>query len=205
MSRNLDVMIQSVSRETLERLNYFSDLVLKWTKAINLIAPKTATNIWDRHIKDSAQIYYVAPYNWRNWTDIGSGGGMPGLVVSILDEQQRPVTLIESDKRKCMFLNTVKRELNLNITVINGRIEDQKITSADILSARALAPLDQLFKYSTTLLNQDGRAIFLKGAQFQEDLDQASKNWQFNLKTHPSQTNKDSRVLQFSRIKPRER
>jgi len=181
MSGNLDVLARNVSRETLEKLHYFSELILKWTKAINLIAPGTTTNIWDRHINDSAQIYDLASSNWRNWTDIGSGGGLPALVVSILDEQRRPMTLIESDKRKCVFLNAAKRDLNLNVTIINGRIEDQEIAPADVLSARALAPLDQLFHYASELLKPDGSAIFPKGAQFQEDLDQASKNWQFDL------------------------
>ncbi len=194
----------SVSRETFEKLETYSRLLEKWTKSINLISNGSIQNIWERHITDSAQLYSYAPSEWARWTDIGSGGGLPGLVVSILDSERRPVTLIESDQRKCLFLNAVRRELDLNVTVLNGRIENQDIEKADVLSARALAPLTELLRFSQKLLLSSGVCLFPKGKTYQEELDQAELEWVFDCKAHRSATQVDARILEVSRIKNRE-
>lgn len=194
-----------VSRETFERLEGLASLIKKWTKSINLIASTSSDDLWGRHIEDSAQIYSLSPNNWVNWTDIGSGGGLPALVIAIIDPQSRPMTLIESDQRKCLFLNTARRELELNITVVNGRIEEQDIPAADVITARALAPLNKLLEFSGQLLKSDGVAIFPKGARFQEELDLAQRNWSFDVIAHQSKTHTDARVLEISRINRRER
>jgi 16S rRNA (guanine527-N7)-methyltransferase len=194
----------NVSRETIEKLEHLSALITKWTKAINLIAPKSVQDLWDRHIVDSAQIYHCSPNGWTRWIDLGSGGGLPALVVAIIDQQKRSMTLIESDKRKCLFLKTARRELDLDINVINSRIIDVEIAKADIISARALAPLTDLLSYADQFLHQDGAAIFPKGVRYQEELDQAAKDWHFDVNAHTSQTNSDARVLEISRIIRRE-
>ncbi|MDA9208354.1 16S rRNA (guanine(527)-N(7))-methyltransferase RsmG [Octadecabacter sp.] len=205
MSVTYEVGGINVSRETFERLRALASLIEKWTKSINLIAQTSSEGLWVRHIEDSAQIFAHAPNDWANWTDIGSGGGLPALVVSILDPSNRPLTLIESDQRKCLFLNTARRELDLKITVLNGRIENQDIPAADVMTARALAPLNDLLGFSEQLLKQDGVALFPKGARFQEELDLAHKNWTFDVKAHQSETHADARVLEISRIRRRER
>ena len=194
----------NVSRETFEQLKSLSHLIQKWTAKINLIAPKSIPELWTRHIEDSAQVFSIAGDSWSSWTDIGSGGGLPALVVAILDEKRRPMTLVESDQRKCLFLNTARRELGLNINVINGRIEDQRIEKADILSARALAPLDKLLSFSEMLKKPEGRAIFLKGVTFQDEIDVANRNWGFSVNSHVSTTSSEARVLEISRIVRRE-
>lgn len=196
--------LMDVSRETIVKLEVFSGLLQKWTKSINLIAPSSVENIWARHIVDSAQLYHLAPKAWNKWVDLGSGGGLPGIVIAILDDQSRPVTLIESDKRKCLFLDTVRRELSLNISVQNARIEACDLDDIDIVSARALAPLTNLLNYAGSMLSLDGIALFPKGAQYQSELEHAQKNWHFEVEEHQSQTNADSRVLRISRIRPRE-
>lgn len=193
-----------VSRETIEQLQIFGALIEKWTKRINLIAPNTVPDIWDRHIVDSAQVYQYADPSWAHWVDLGSGGGLPGLVIAILDPSKRPVTLIESDTRKCLFLNTVRRELNLNVTVLNERIDAVSIPPADILSARALAPLQDLLGFTANLLKPSGTALFSKGIKYEEELDAALKNWQFEHIAHASHTNPDARILEISRIHRRE-
>lgn len=194
----------SVSRETLVKLQSYTSLLEKWTKSINLIAPKTVPEIWTRHIVDSAQVLNLAPATWKNWVDLGSGGGLPGIVIAILDEQDRPITLIESDKRKCLFLNTVRRELSLNLTIENSRIEQTNILTSSVVSARALAPLPDLLNYSERLLAHDGIALLSKGITFQKELDQAKKTWDFDMLAHTSQTNSDARILEISRISRRE-
>jgi 16S rRNA (guanine527-N7)-methyltransferase len=185
-------------------LEAFATLLEKWTKSINLIAPKTIPYIWDRHILDSAQMFELAPKGWTGWTDLGSGGGLPGVIISILDPENRPVTLVESDQRKCLFLKTVKRELSLNLIVERSRIESVSILPAPILSARALAPLSDLLTFSERVLEQRGIALFAKGENYQTELDHARKSWQFDLLAHPSQTNASARILEISRIRRRE-
>ena len=194
-----------VSRETIVRLEALGALISKWTQSINLIAKGSVSDIWDRHIEDSAQLFAYAPKDWETWTDIGSGGGLPALVIAVIDPDRRPLTLIESDQRKCLFLNTARRELDLNITVITGRIEAQHIELADIISARALAPLTDLLGFSERLLKPDGTALFPKGEKYQEELDRAAIDWHFDVNTHPSTTHVDAKVLEISRIQHRER
>ena len=195
---------ESVSRETFEKLEQLCTLISKWTKSINLISPNSVAEIWDRHIVDSAQIYQIAPSNWENWVDLGSGGGLPALVIAILDQEHRPITLVESDQRKCLFLNTAKRELKLNLVVVNQRIETAKLKDFDVMSARALAPLPDLLTHAVQYLTPKGVAILPKGARYKEELDQATQDWQFDVTTHPSLTSTESRILEVSRIRRRE-
>ena len=194
----------SVSRETFQKLEQLSALIIKWTKSINLISPNSVSDIWDRHIVDSAQIFQIAPSNWTNWVDLGSGGGLPALVIAILDQDRRPITLVESDQRKCLFLNTAKRELDLSLLVVNERIEQTELDNFDVLSARALASLPDLLGYALQYLNPEGTAILPKGARCNEELDQARTDWQFDVTSHPSLTNTESRILEVSRIRRRE-
>lgn len=194
----------NVSRETEDKLRTYAALIEKWTKAINLIAPNTVPDLWHRHILDSVQVSNLAPTDWTSWLDLGSGGGLPGLVVAILDTKGRPVTLVESDNRKCLFLNTVRRELSLNVTVLNMRIEDVETSKASIVSARALASLEDLLRMSAPLLDPKGTALFAKGERFKQELDRANEDWHFDVDAVQSQTNHDSRILKISRIRPRE-
>ncbi|SLN33504.1 16S rRNA (guanine(527)-N(7))-methyltransferase RsmG [Pseudooctadecabacter jejudonensis] len=198
-AHNLDV-----SRETKEKLEEYVRLLAKWNKSINLVAPVSLNDVWSRHIEDSAQIMSFADSNWETWIDIGSGGGLPGLVIAILDEQHRPITLVESDTRKCSFLRTVKRELNLNVDVQNLRIEHFRGSAADILSARALAPLDQLLQFVPHLLKADGKALFLKGETHRDEIEVAQENWRFELTVHPSKTHPAAGILEIAGLKPRE-
>jgi 16S rRNA (guanine527-N7)-methyltransferase len=144
---------QNVSRETYDKLRAYEALIQKWNPSINLVAKSTLSDIWNRHIIDSAQVYFAAFGEKPSiWTDIGSGGGLPGIVVATLAQgadQQTNVTMVESDKRKSVFLRTAIRELGLsNAKVINERIESAQIPISDIVSARALAPLTDLFTLS---------------------------------------------------------
>ena len=123
-----ELFAQNVSRETYDKLRAYEALIQKWNPSINLVAKSTLSSVWNRHIMDSAQVYFAAVDDRSStWTDIGSGGGLPGIVVATLaqgDGQQINVTMVESDKRKSVFLRTAIRELNLSSAkVINERIE----------------------------------------------------------------------------------
>lgn len=197
--------LSNVSRETLEKLRAFQDLVQKWTKRINLISPRDLNELWDRHIRDSAQVYGFADPS-THWIDLGSGGGFPGIVVAILlNGEQYPakVTLVESDRRKCTFLKSVARELDLDVTVAPTRIEQYSGDPADTVSARALAPLDKLLSYTFPLLTPDGQAVFPKGASWEKELIFARKFWQFDVSVVKSITHAEAAVLYLKNIRQR--
>lgn len=202
--RDLDDLGVNVSRETTEKLVEYRDLLIRWTKSINLISPNTVNDAWQRHIVDSAQLLPLAPADWRTWIDLGSGGGLPGVVVAILDQRQRSITLIESDLRKCVFLKTVSRTLDLNITVQNARIEKVDIPHADVVSARALAHLTSLLEYSSRLLQPNGTALFLKGQSFKDELEEAKNSWHFEAESFQSITNAPSALLRLTGLQRRE-
>ena len=197
---------QDVSRETMERLQGFAALVEKWTPRINLIARGTLDDLWNRHIVDSAQIYAFAPESYGTWADLGSGGGFPGIVAAIIARERQPgadFVLIESDQRKCAFLRTATRELDLAVTVIAGRIESVAPQQADVVSARALAPLGALLPLIDRHLAPDGRALIHKGRRAPQEMAEAREHWSFALEDHPSITDPDARLLDIQRILPR--
>ena len=188
----------NVSRETTERLEAFQALVKKWTKSINLIAPNTVADMWTRHIVDSIQLYPLAPDSYTNWADLGSGGGFPGIALAIMAREQQTnavFTLIESDTRKATFLRTAARELELNVRVLDERLEIAAPQDADVVSARALSPLDQLFTQIERHIHPDGVSIIPKGRNFQAEIDQAKQNWSFELELVPSKTDAEAKIL----------
>lgn len=196
-------MKKNVSRETTERLITFYDLLIKWNPKINLVSKSSIENLWERHIWDSAQIVELAE-DEPNWVDIGSGGGLPGLIISIYAKQDLPsrrVTLVESDQRKSAFLRTVIRELELNAEVVVKRIEAIDPLHADILSARALADLDALLEFAERHLSTTGTAFFMKGEKWEKEVAAAHESWSFDLKAHTSKTSAKAAILEIKEIK----
>ncbi|NNE78797.1 MAG: 16S rRNA (guanine(527)-N(7))-methyltransferase RsmG [Silicimonas sp.] len=187
----------NVSRETLARLESYARQLTIWNKRINLVSPKSLDDLWQRHFLDSLQLLRVAP-PWATWVDLGSGGGFPGAVVAIANPD-RQVTLMESDARKCAFLRTIARETT-GFQVVNERIEDAEPQSADVVSARALAPLDKLLTYASRHLDPNGRAVFLKGRKAREEIEVALENWRFDCETFPSETDEEAVILSIGDI-----
>lgn len=191
-----------VSRETFEKLEKYVALVEKWNPRINLVSKNSIDDIWTRHIADSAQVYQYGNVD-GHWVDLGSGGGFPGVVIAILasSEPKAPkITLVESDQRKCAFLRAAARETDVNISVISERIEKIPSLQANTLSARALASLDGLLEYANIHLCADGKAIFPKGANFQKEIQEARKNWNFDLEEFPSSSDTDAVILRVGAI-----
>lgn len=192
-----------VSRETSDRLQGLAELLKKWNPAINLVSKSTLPQAWTRHILDSAQLYALAPPQVAHWADLGSGGGFPGLVIAILSRELDParaVTLVESDQRKATFLREAARHLGLSVAVIADRIEAIAPLSASVLSARALAGLPDLCAFAARHLSPTGLALYPKGASFQEELDQARRDWAFDVTIHPSDTDPASVVLALKAV-----
>jgi len=192
-----------VSRETYDRLKTYEALLRKWNPAINLVSRKTLDQAWTRHFVDSAQIFSFAPGNARHWADLGSGGGFPGMVIAILAAEKRPqmrVTLVESDQRKATFLRSVARETGIAAEVIARRIEEVPPLGADVLSARALAPLTQLLGFAERHLCPGGIALFPKGAGHRAELDEALETWRFDVQKTPSRTEPGAVILRIGGI-----
>ena len=193
----------TVSRETMAALLTFEGLVRKWSGTINLVSKPSLEDLWDRHIADSAQLFAFCPESARHWADFGSGGGFPGVVIAVLAQELRPgmrVTLVESDQRKAAFLREAARVLNLGLSVIDKRIETLLPLEADVVSARALAPLQDLLGFAATHLRSDGIAVFPKGARHSVELTEARKAWMFDCQLHPSLSDPEAAILVIRNI-----
>jgi len=193
----------NVSRETFEKFERYVQLIEKWTPKINLIAKSTVPTIWDRHIIDSLQVYRAGPDIFDRWLDLGSGAGLPGMVVAIMAHDrphQRVTCLVESDKRKSAFLRTVLRDLDLRGEVIAERIEALEPQSADVVSARALADLRTLLGYADRHLKKGGIALFSKGASWKKEVEDAQQEWSFTFDALKSGTENGSVVLRIGEI-----
>lgn len=194
----------NVSRETIERLNEYEALLKKWNPKINLVSRNTLDDIWHRHFSDSAQIYQHIGDNCQRWLDFGSGAGFPGLVAATIAKEKHPnisFTLVESDHRKAAFLMTVANALNLSATIITERIENIPPQKADIITARAVASLDQLLTWSAPHAQKDTVLLFPKGNSYESELTAARKHWHIEVETSPSVTDSSSVILRIEDFK----
>lgn len=195
--------VMDVSRETEARLEAFAAHLLKWNAAINLVSRASLPELWSRHILDSAQVFQIGPADARHWADLGSGGGFPGMIVAIMAAERSPglrVTLVEADLRKAEFLRSAARACAVAVDVVAGRIESLAPMRADVLSARALAPLTDLLAYAERHLAPGGTALFQKGAGHAAELAAALERWRFSVQKHRSRTDRDSVILQIGDI-----
>jgi 16S rRNA (guanine527-N7)-methyltransferase len=188
-----------VSNEIAARLDRLVELFLQRQEKMNLVARSTIPKLWSRHISDSLQLIALAP-SARTWIDLGSGGGFPGLVIACALSGQvgARVHLVESTKKKAVFLEEAARALDLPVSVHPVRIEEF-VTSfdghADVVTARALAPLDKLLELAAPLLKTGAKGLFLKGQDVEAELTQAAKCWTIQLTLVPSKTNPLARVV----------
>lgn len=192
----------SVSRETKDLLIQYEALLRRWNVKINLVSPNDMATLTSRHIQDCLQLADLAPVAAGHWVDLGSGGGLPGLVVAFSKVHTGiRFTLVESDQRKATFLREVIRKTDLkNTVVLPQRIEFVEPLKADIISARALAGLPDLMPYLARHLSQDGRAFLLKGKKWQAELRDAQEKWDFLWTAHPSKTQEEAAILEISKV-----
>jgi 16S rRNA (guanine527-N7)-methyltransferase len=162
---------------------------------MNLVGPDTIPDVWNRHIFDSAQLLDLAP-DAATWADLGAGAGFPGLVLAILlkDRADSHVWLIDSLGKRCRFLQEVVDALSLRATVINGRAEEQRIR-VDVVTARALAPMDRLLGYAQPYLQRGAQGLFLKGEKAEAELIEARKVWQFESDLSVSRSDPRGRIV----------
>jgi 16S rRNA (guanine527-N7)-methyltransferase len=187
-----------VSRETLERLTVFLDLLRRWQPAINLVGSATLTDPWRRHVLDSAQLAAHVPAGAADLVDLGSGAGFPGMVLALLGA--RGVHLIEGDRRKAEFLREVARVTGAPATIHAVRIEQIQGWPTAVVTARALAPLPRLLELADRFLVADSVALFLKGKSVKRELTDARANWHMLSEMFPSLSEPTGTVLKLRGI-----
>jgi 16S rRNA (guanine527-N7)-methyltransferase len=197
--REKAIGLLDVSRETLERLDRYADLIVKWQPAVNLVGSSTLTSLWTRHILDCARIARIGREH-RHWLDLGSGAGLPGLVIAMLlaDRPGSSVDLIESDQRKAAFLREAARVTGAPATVHAARIDKAisgflgKVTA---VTARALAPLPRLLELAEPVLTNGAEGFFPKGQALELELAQASTRFAFEARIVPGEAEAKGRVV----------
>ena len=200
IDRLAEVSGASVSRETFERLERFAALLTQEAAQQNLVSRSSLDALWDRHILDSAQLVRFEPSPGAAWADIGSGAGLPGLVVAAL--VTGPVTLIEPRRLRAQFLERAVGELGLTHRVSVTAAKVEKVRGHfDVITARAVAPLDRLLGISTHLSTRKTLWVLPKGRGAQSELAEARRNWQCEAETVPSCTDPDSEILLIRNVK----
>ncbi|MER8448318.1 16S rRNA (guanine(527)-N(7))-methyltransferase RsmG [Mesorhizobium sp. M1066] len=194
-----------VSRETFDRLVAFEQMFQKWNRSINLVAQSTSGDVWQRHILDSAQLGRIEPVATR-WMDLGSGGGFPGLVMAFLlaERDGASIDLVESNRKKASFLQTVVGQFSLPARVVAHRIGDSHalVSTPQIVTARALAPLSTLLELSAPWLISGARGLFHKGRDYRTEVQESVHRWSFDLVEHPSVTDVGGVILELSNLRP---
>ena len=202
MKEKLSLINLDVSRETIDNLNVYVDILKKWNTTINLVSKGSIKDVWKRHILDSAQLFRFVTHDMKKWLDIGSGAGFPGLVIAILAKGRFPnlqVTLIDSDKRKCVFLNEVVRKLDLNVKTVSKRIEDCPPHDADVISARALTQLENLLFYFNFHGNFSCKGLFLKGKMAINEMELVKNIDMFQINLSTSEVDNTGYIIEVGK------
>jgi 16S rRNA (guanine527-N7)-methyltransferase len=197
----------SISRETEARLDGYVDLLRRWQAKTNLVAPSTLPQVWTRHIADSLQLLSLAPAA-KVWIDLGSGGGFPGVVLAcgLAEANGACVHLVEHNAKKAAFLREALRVTSAPGVVYLAEIGDtvdRFASPVDCVTARALAPLNQLLGYAEPLVGKGAKALFLKGQDVGAELTEATKYWKIEPKLHASRTGGQGWIVELDRIERR--
>jgi 16S rRNA (guanine527-N7)-methyltransferase len=177
-------------------------LLEKWQPAINLVGKSTLADIWQRHILDSLQILPLIPPSAQTLIDLGSGAGFPGLVVATA-RPDLAVRLVESDGRKAAFLGEVARSAAPNAVVLNARIDAVPAVPADVVTARALAPLTTLLEWADRFRSDPAICLFHKGESLDAELTEARQHWMMDVDRVPSLTAPGAAIVRVAHLRPR--
>lgn len=182
-------------------LDRFLGCLTEGNAVMNLVGPDTLLDFWNRHAWDSAQLLHERP-GALTWADLGAGAGLPGVVLAIL-LKGRPgahVWLVESLAKRCRFLASIVDELGLPATVVHGRAEDQRL-KVEVVTARAVAPLEKLLSYAQPYIAAGGQGLFLKGQRAADELREARKSWQIDAELLPSASDPRGRLVLVRRLR----
>lgn len=185
----------NVSRELNTKLRELVRLIIKWNKTINLVSTSSLSDINQRHIKDSLQLLKYLDIE-NKILDLGSGGGFPGIVLSIAGIKD--ISLIESDSRKCAFLRVASRLTDNIIHVVNKRVEEVNNITCDVITARGFANIKKIFEYTERFSAK--KYLLLKGKSVNSEITEAMEEWSFEYKLHDSITNYDGKIIEIFNI-----
>ena len=190
---------RDVSRETFDRIALYVRILTQSAGGQNLIAPSTLGTIWERHVLDSAQLVRFEPFNGASWVDVGSGAGLPGLIVALL--VKGPITLIEPRRLRAEFLRDVVSKLGLadRVTIECAKVERVQ-GKFDVITARAVAALDRLLAMTEHLSKSETVWVLPKGKNAQTELAQAQVNWHCDVRVEQSCTDPESQILVLTRV-----
>ena len=194
----------NVSRETISLLKAYEASLIEWQNKFNLVSNTTLEDAWNRHFVDSLQLLPLVPDDAKSLYDFGSGAGFPGMVLATALKDKTPYLkfkLVESIKKKTLYLNFVKDKLGLNnVEIINNRIENLPIEKADVITSRAMCSLTELLNYAYKFSGKKTKCIFPKGKKHQDEISEAKKKWNFNCEIIPSATNAESAILVITNL-----
>lgn len=187
--------------EQMADLEAFRLRLAEANEVMNLVGPDSLPDFWNRHAWDSAQLLTHAP-DALTWADLGAGAGFPGVVLTILlkGREGAHVWLIDSLGKRCRFLQEIVNALGLPATVLNGRAEEQRVR-CDIVTARAVAPMDKLLGYAQPYFERGAQGLFLKGEKAESELLEARKSWHFQAELVPSQSDARGRIVTVRSLK----
>jgi 16S rRNA (guanine527-N7)-methyltransferase len=185
-----------VSRETLARLKTYVGLLEDWNQRHNLVSRNSMADVWRRHVWDSAQLMLFLPADTKTVADLGSGAGFPGLVLAELLRGRADIILYESTRKKAEFLEAAAQRMGLSVGIRNARIEAETHAPVDVVTARALAPLDKLLGYAQQMAGRHTICLFLKGQSLASELTEAGKSWRMKALQHPSATDPSGVILE---------
>jgi 16S rRNA (guanine527-N7)-methyltransferase len=195
-----DIARRDVSRETLEKLQSYAAVLREESRRQNLISASTVDQLWERHILDSAQLVPFEPHAGASWADVGSGAGLPGIVIACLVEG--PVALIEPRRLRAEFLHKVCESLRLNATVIAAKAERAEGTY-EVITARAVANLTRFLKISAHLSTRKSLWVLPKGRSAMAELAEAQQAWQGAFHVEQSVTDADSHIVVATGVRAR--
>lgn len=188
----------NVSRETFDRLKTYEASLFEWQKKFNLVSNASLSDCWNRHFLDSAQLIKYIPQTARIMYDFGSGAGFPGMVLAIMLKEKTPylkVRLIESIRKKTLYLKTVAELTHTDVEIVNDRIENIKVEKADVITSRAMASLKELLAYTYKFCKKETVCIFPKGKKYAEEISEARRQWNFNVEIFASEQSDEGKIL----------
>jgi len=187
------------SKSALISLNLYVDLLIKWQGKINLVSKNSLSDLWKRHIQDSAQLYSLLPVASENSYiyDLGSGAGFPGMVLAIMGRKE--IVLCESNSKKYVFLIEVAEKTRTNVSIVNIKAQRLPKNSALAVISRAFASLEKLLELSLPLLEENGICIFLKGKTWKKEIKEAEKKYYLDYKSVISKTSRESAIIIINR------
>ena len=205
MDIDFELQKYDVSRETIQKLKDFVDILRDWNAKMNLVSKNSLENVWERHVLDCLQLVEYLPAEVKNLVDIGSGAGFPGVVLAIVMQQKFPtaqITLVESITKKTVYLNDVRQKLGLqNVKIENNRVENIVFKNVDVITARAVAALDVLCGYAFKIGNKNTRMLFLKGQSYAAEDASARQKWRYDATVCPNKYAEGGVVMELRNLR----